>query len=434
MKPILFASWALAWLAACGSMAAPPLRDTGASPPSASTGPSPTSRPSAEAALAAPNAGNAEPTAAAGGQRARLVQVAVSKMTACALDAQGQVVCWGHPLGEPFGHPNIGFRRVDLTDVAVLGGGPSAMCAATADALHCWGLDAPLGRLGPGQGDLPAPGRRFDLAGVTAVSTGAGHGCALLRDGTVRCWGRTWLTVDGSVLGVAQTRNADPVDVPVRDVTQLAVGAEHTCVLDDQGAVRCWGENSCGQLGTGDLQDATSPTRVPGLVAEQITAGTASTCALTTQGRTLCWGCVDGLGVAGAGSEIWGSIRMRREIARTPGAVTAAPALTHLEHEGGTLCGIDAHQRVLCWGDNRVGLLGEGEGTSPVRPTPAAVAVAPVSSLSIGGDAACAIVHGESDSVTCWGYDRRGVMGEDGEENRFVRPRRLVPVPPEGVR
>jgi alpha-tubulin suppressor-like RCC1 family protein len=78
---------------------------------------------------------------------------------------------------------------------------------------------------------------------------------------------------------------------------QITAGANHTCVLLDRGAVRCWGENKNGQLGyghthdIGDKQLPASAGDVPlGGRAVQISAGGLHTCAVLDTGRLRCWG------------------------------------------------------------------------------------------------------------------------------------------------
>src|SRR5258705_8553372 len=78
-------------------------------------------------------------------------------------------------------------------------------------------------------------------------------------------------------------------------VLHLAVGSGHACALMSDGAVRCWGTNRYGQLGSGTLSDAglgvqqanLHPTPVVGLPrVVQLAAGEDySSCAVPGEGR-----------------------------------------------------------------------------------------------------------------------------------------------------
>jgi alpha-tubulin suppressor-like RCC1 family protein len=99
--------------------------------------------------------------------------------------------------------------------------------------------------------------------GRTALALEASylHTCALLDDGSVKCWGSN----DGGRLGLGDlaSRGDNPGEMgdalPAvnlgtgRTALALAVGQGHTCaLLDDTVGVKCWGSNDAGQLGLGD--------------------------------------------------------------------------------------------------------------------------------------------------------------------------------------
>lgn len=121
-------------------------------------------------------------------------------------------------------------------------------CAIVNGGVLCWG-DNQHGQLGDGsitQRDQPTPVPGLE-AGVLALSAGSSHTCALLTGGTVKCWGDN---TDGQI-GIG-TASSTPVMSPI-DVTELPAaqavlaGGLHTCAIAD-GAIWCWGSNLTGEL------------------------------------------------------------------------------------------------------------------------------------------------------------------------------------------
>jgi alpha-tubulin suppressor-like RCC1 family protein len=92
-----------------------------------------------------------------------------------------------------------------------------------------------------------------------------------MEGGTLRCWGDG---EDGQ-LGYGNTDNvgddevpADVGDVPLGEtVVQVSAGGTHTCALLEQGTVRCWGRAEHGQLGQGNTtQTGHTPETLPEVV------------------------------------------------------------------------------------------------------------------------------------------------------------------------
>ena len=123
-------------------------------------------------------------------------------------------------------------------------------------------------------GDNETPGSAGPVnfgTGRTAVAITAGdlHTCAILDDATVRCWG---LGDDGQ-LGYGNTATIGdnetpggvlPVDLGAgRSARAISAGFNHTCALLDDGSVRCWGAPGNGQLGYGN-SDKVGDNETPG--------------------------------------------------------------------------------------------------------------------------------------------------------------------------
>jgi len=128
------------------------------------------------------------------------------------------------------------------------------------------------------------------LGSAVAVSAGRGHSCALLADGSVVCGG---FNGDGQLGNGALTTATTPVAVGglTGPVTSVSVGNDHGCALLKTGTVACWGKNESGQVGDGTTMDATGATVVPGLTSVvAVSAGTSHTCAVLMGGTAVCWG------------------------------------------------------------------------------------------------------------------------------------------------
>ena len=92
---------------------------------------------------------------------------------------------------------------------------------------------------------------------ATAIAADYYHTCALLGNGTVRCWG--WNNYGQLGDGTTTQRNTPATVSELSGATAVAAGLYHTCALLGDGTVRCWGWNLFGQLGNGDPIYVTQP-------------------------------------------------------------------------------------------------------------------------------------------------------------------------------
>jgi alpha-tubulin suppressor-like RCC1 family protein len=184
------------------------------------------------------------------------------------------------------------------TAKAVSAGGSFTCAVLTTGQVSCWGLgeNGILGRGTPGDSNLPSAALAFPGgATATAITTGDSHSCALLSTGQISCWG---LNLDGR-LGTGDTTTATVPSAPIAlpdGATATSVSATwfHTCAVLSSGKVSCWGYNAFGQLGTGNttpLSTPSEPISLPaGAVATVISTGIQHSCAVLASGEVSCWG------------------------------------------------------------------------------------------------------------------------------------------------
>jgi alpha-tubulin suppressor-like RCC1 family protein len=288
--------------------------------------------------------------------------IAAGDRFSCALTAGGAVDCWGN---NEFGQLGDGTRRTRLTPIAVVGldRGVTAIaargehaCALRHSRVLCWGGNID-GQLGDGTTiDRTGPVEVSGLDRVSSIATGGEHTCAILTQGGAMCWG--W-NVEGQ-LGDGLTADAHrPVAVEglTGGVSAISAGGRHTCALMTQGGVKCWGYGEFGQLGDGSTARSSVPVDVSGLSAgiASITAGGNLTCGLRTAGGVTCWG-IDPTGASDFAS-------VPTDIPAIPRDVLAVKAGFY------HICVVKAGGTVACWGGNDAGQLGNGTTSDTSAPT-----------------------------------------------------------------
>ena len=111
------------------------------------------------------------------------------------------------------------------------------------------------------------------LTGAKSVSINGKHGCAVTATSTVVCWGsRTYGEVGDTYTGVSAIANYTPVS-GLAGVTAVSSGGLHTCAVANTG-VYCWGQGTYSQLGNGTTTSATgTPVAVNGIASQTVSFG-----------------------------------------------------------------------------------------------------------------------------------------------------------------
>ena len=328
----------------------------------------------------------------------------------------GAVLCWGSDPNRITSVQSTDLTTgVGVTQIAV---GSSHICAVVNGGVRggafCWGRGS-FGQLGNGaNSDTNAPAQVIDgmgteISGVTKISTGLDHSCAVVGGGAF-CWGR------GSFgrLGNRSNSNASTpqqVNGLTSEVTQISVGGSHSCAVA-RGGAWCWGRGVSGQLGNDSTPtSANAPVQVrivtnPGLPAigmnpavertlmplsgvTEISAGGLHTCAVV-DGKALCWGNGRRAGQLGTGRRV-GSSTAVQVIGLTANVTKISAGLYH------TCAVMDGG--AWCWGYGGHNRLGNG-GLGSLNPQPVIGATSGVTQISAGREHTCAVVNGRA---KCWG-------------------------------
>ncbi len=334
--------------------------------------------------------------------------------SSCAVTATGGVKCWGLNHVGQLGDGTTTDRSTPV-DVAELASRSTAVsvggyhaCAVTASGgVECWGLNI-HGQLGDGTTtDRSTPVQVVGLtSGVIAVSAGREHTCAVMTTGGVTCWGsNSWGQLGD---GTTTTHHSSPVAVAglTSGVTTVSAGWSHTCALTTRGGVTCWGMNLDGQLGDGTTTNSSGPVAVAGLSVgvRAVSAGYFHTCALTTTGRLTCWG-----------NNLFGELGKATTThhSSTPVEVAGLSAVACASAGNSYTCAVTEEGDVWCWGRNEEGQLGRGPGSGILNtPNPVKVAgLTPGVAAVVAGNAhTCAVTA--AGGVTCWGKNDRGQLGD----------------------
>jgi hypothetical protein len=213
-------------------------------------------------------------------------------------------------------------------------------------------------------------------AGLPKIDAGAYHTCAVQTDGTLTCWGDN-----------AYGQSSPPAGT----FTSVSSGFYHSCAVRTNGSVACWGWNGYGQ---------TSP---PAGTFKSVTAGYAHTCAVRADDAAVCWG---GYGYGafppfGSFSDVASGNDFSCGV-RTNGALTCwgynHPDGNSLFHPSGTFasvevgmwnsCAVRTDGSAACWGLNN-----SGQSTAPAGM---------FSSVTTGGNVSCGVKADAS--LVCWGF------------------------------
>lgn len=306
-----------------------------------------------------------------------LQAVAGKGVSFCAITDGGDVVCWGDNTEGQLGGPAPAFADTPIpvsfaslsptpSGFSLISAGIEHHCASDGGDVYCWGANT-QGQLGVPSGSMVKV-QGLPSGAVTQLDGGNYHTCAAVG-GELSCWG---LRSSGQ-LGPSSLTPPLQVPLPAGEITDVVGGISHTCAVVDAGLkaeAYCWGDNTQGQLGTGNFNDSSPEGAVeqvslnPACRPEAMASGVRFNCALCVSGQIHCWGSnINGQ----LGRETLGNEDPR------PGPVVKANGSALLADVIGAgnshVCARERSTGAMwCWGENSSGQLGNGTSTSTEIP------------------------------------------------------------------
>lgn len=297
----------------------------------------------------------------------RAVAIAAASSATCALLDGGSVKCWGDSYQGALGYGDISTRgampgtmgdALREVDLGSRDGAP--LEAEQIVAIDYHSFCAIIADTGPGESGLKCWGSN-DYCEL-GIGTGLG---GLANDPSTTGNGLPWIDIGKTAAGA--TRRA----------VAAAGGFQFICVLGDDGAVACWGDNWSGQLGIGKAS-------APRSCRPEETGGA--------------------------------------NLVPLPAPAVALGARGQSAGGGAHVCALLATRQVTCWGENDAGQLGTGD-TVPLMTPSAALAFGDrfvPDRLALGADHSCA-TSGDG-AVRCWGSNRQGQLGVETPDDRLLLP------------
>ena len=276
--------------------------------------------------------------------------------------------------------------------------------------------------MGSTGGSSAAPVGPLDLGSgrtAKAICAGSYHSCAILDDGTVKCWGYN----PYGQLGYGDTANRDappatPVDLGTgRTAKAVSCKWYHTCAILDDDSLMCWGYNYHGQLGVGDNGGGTNKASPTAVVATNLGAGVKSvatgyqhTCAVLNDGSLKCWGSAESVSLGYGGPILDRNAPPAENVNLGAGLTAKSVSATY-----GHTCVILNDDTLKCYGVNGYSQLGYGDTTARSIPDANAIDLGSgktATSVSTGSDGnafTCAVLN--DGSVKCFGDNSNGQLG-----------------------
>ena len=204
-----------------------------------------------------------------------------------------------------------------------------------------------------------------DVTGVVDLCAGTAHACALGAGGTVSCWGDNYMYSSGVPLASQEVVSVSQVP-GVSDAVAVTCASATSCAVLANGTMKCWGQGTSGQLGNGGISNTATPTNVlanaVGLVLDYVrvaSAGNAYQCSIRANGAVSCWG---SLGI------FLGNGQIEKHLIADPINLVGCLRAQSLGLAGAHACVVASDGFPQCWGRKREGELGNDDERGGLGP------------------------------------------------------------------
>lgn len=352
-----------------------------------------------------------------------------TRAATCAVTTAGRLKCWGNNAGQFVVGTTTGFNNIrdvnqDIKFASVSVGKGSACGINLNQKLYCWGSNlngeiGDRGTLARNAAVIVDSKESYTMVSVSNDSTMNApfpHACGITTSGVLKCWGSNQLGKLGDGTTVQKIK-PKVIDSGIT-YSYVTAGYYNTCAITTAGVLKCWGENSKGQLGIGSVVSQSLPAVVASGTAYSVVVtsarydnGNHHTCAITTAGQLQCWGS-NHQGQLGNGttSASPSTSPVPIDTGETYAAVSIGSGFLR-----GFTCGLTTGKKIKCWGNNGAGALGVGDTVARTSPTPVD-AVTDYKKLSLKGEISCAVT--EAGRLRCWGYNFYKMVGDGTTTNR----------------